>query len=205
MTPLPDWLERLDQDAFLWLHDRLHRLPLHEAFRSFNELGNGWVLAPLLLAIVALARDWRRGTRLFVALTLALIAVSTAVHHLKVALPRDRPPVALAEAFARGEAQVEFDDARITSALPSGHTATACALAGVLWWWAAAVPVAWRRRAARLGLALLALGTALARVYAGAHFPLDVLCGALLGVLVALSVRALLGRLLGPGAAPTHG
>lgn len=205
MTPLPPWLERLDQDAFLALHGLLHRLPLHEGFRLAIELGNGWVLAPLLVGLLALGRDAWRGARLAALLVVVLGTVSAAVHALKVAFPRDRPYVALRAAFDRGEAELEFDDARLTSALPSGHTATVVALAGALAWWAGAIPVRWRRRAARLGLLVLALGTGLGRVYAGAHFPLDVLAGAALGLLSVGLARACLGRWLGPGAGSTSG
>jgi undecaprenyl-diphosphatase len=65
---------------------------------------------------------------------------------------------------------------------PSGHAATSFAGAVLL---ASLLP----RRAA-WPLFALAVAIAASRVYVGVHYPLDVLLGAVLGVLVGLAVRA---------------
>jgi undecaprenyl-diphosphatase len=65
-----------------------------------------------------------------------------------------------------------------THSFPSGHTATSFACATVL---AAAAP---RLRVPFFGLATL---IALSRLYNGDHFPLDVIAGAVLGVVVGLT------------------
>lgn len=71
-----------------------------------------------------------------------------------------------------------------TAGYPSGHTATVVALVVALW------PELYRvERIVAAGLAVL---VALGRMELGVHLPLDVLGGALLGSLVALSVQALL-------------
>jgi undecaprenyl-diphosphatase len=69
---------------------------------------------------------------------------------------------------------------------PSGHAATSFAAATVLtyaWprWWPAFL--------------LLALGIGFSRVYVGVHYPLDVVGGAVLGILVATALRWLVGAL----------
>jgi undecaprenyl-diphosphatase len=69
---------------------------------------------------------------------------------------------------------------------PSGHAAGCFCVAAFL---ALALPAAWpdSRRRARLLTALaggLAVLIAVSRVYLGAHFPSDVIAGALLGALV---------------------
>jgi membrane-associated phospholipid phosphatase len=66
---------------------------------------------------------------------------------------------------------------------PSGHAATSFAGAALLAWYAP-----------RLAVPLYALAAVIAcsRVYVGVHYPLDVLAGALLGLLVARALRWLL-------------
>lgn len=73
------------------------------------------------------------------------------------------------------------------SSFPSSHTASAAAVAVVL---AAHYP------RARAPAALFVLTMALARVHNGMHYPTDVLCGALLGVLYGVLGLALTRRLL---------
>lgn len=68
----------------------------------------------------------------------------------------------------------------------SGHAAVAVALAVV------AFPYLGRR--ARWAVAALAVFVCVARVYVGAHLPLDVVGGAALGLLVGAGVRLLFGR-----------
>jgi undecaprenyl-diphosphatase len=76
-----------------------------------------------------------------------------------------------------------LDAAPPTSSFPSGHVAAAVALYGalavVMW---SSSRRGWRRPVAAV-LAAVPIAVALSRLYRGMHFPTDVLCGALLGVL----------------------
>jgi membrane-associated phospholipid phosphatase len=85
------------------------------------------------------------------------------------------------------------------ASFPSGHTMTAAVFCGL--WFLAAPHVLgrWSARAVQAGMAAVVLLTALLRVWAGAHWPTDVLGGALFGTaLVALtwSLRVLVDRAL---------
>jgi len=81
-----------------------------------------------------------------------------------------------------------------SGAFPSGHAATAFACATVL--------ACWDRRLA-VPAFVLAAAIAWSRVYVGVHWPLDVLGGAVLGVLVATALLRLLRALRRSRPAPT--
>jgi glycosyltransferase 2 family protein len=104
---------------------------------------------------------------------------------VKLLVDRGRPLEVLphVEVIVRGPIQQGLG-------FPSGHAAVAAALAGV------ALPyLAWRWRLWLLALPVL---VALARIYVGAHLPLDVIGGLTLGAAVASAIHLALGR-------PAHG
>ena len=125
----------------------------------------------LALVLGALYRRW--GT-----VWLTLIAVALAdwsAMGIKALVDRDRPPVDYAE--PKTLVPVPHD-----ASFPSGHAATSFAAATML-------SFAFPRLAP--ALFLLAAAVAFSRVYAGVHYPLDVIGGAVLGVLVAIALRRL--------------
>jgi undecaprenyl-diphosphatase len=79
-----------------------------------------------------------------------------------------------------------------TGSFPSGHSTTAFACATV---------IAWADPRLAAPVFVLAALVAWSRVYVGVHYPLDVIGGAALGVLVAKALLTLLGarRQLRPG------
>jgi undecaprenyl-diphosphatase len=125
----------------------------------------------LALVLGALYRRW--GT-----VWLTLIAVALAdwsAMGIKALVDRDRPPVDYAE--PKTLVPVPHD-----ASFPSGHAATSFAAATML-------SFAFPRLAP--ALFLLAAAVAFSRVYVGVHYPLDVIGGAVLGVLVAIALRRL--------------
>ncbi len=160
----------LDRSLQQWVVDHRWGLldPLLEGITYAGSFGAIW----LLLAVVLSGLAWRRPT--LAVRTGATILVAEAVSGgAKEWLDRDRPPLG------------DPDPAPLvplpaTSSFPSGHATVAFACATVL---ALAVP---RLRWPLFGLAAL---VAFSRVYVGVHYPLDVLAGAALGVLIGLSVR----------------
>jgi undecaprenyl-diphosphatase len=133
-------------------------------------VGEGWS-ALLLLPLLGYAR-----TRRFAgALTIAIVLQAVIVWAMKAAIGRVRPWIALGLPAPVGSPH-DFS-------FPSGHAAGSFCLAAFL---ALALPAAWPAspRRARLvgGVAFVyAALVASSRVYLGAHFPSDVLFGALLG------------------------
>jgi membrane-associated phospholipid phosphatase len=129
-----------------------------------------------LLAAVALARRRPR-------VAMALAASGTAAWYLAKAVKplagRGRPASLLPGVHLRGSEEGDLG-------FPSGHAAVSAALTVVLW---PDLPPAGRR-----ALAGLCGIVSLARLYVGAHLPLDVVGGAALGVAVGSGVNALTAR-----------
>jgi undecaprenyl-diphosphatase len=127
-----------------------------------------WFVLALVLALL------RRSVWPFVLVAIAVLAADGLAGILKVAVGEKRP---------------NEPDPLVTiphsHSFPSGHTATACAGATVL---CVLYP-----RAAPL-FVVLAAAIAYSRLYVGAHFPLDVVGGAVLGVVTALLLLAIARR-----------
>ncbi len=140
--------------------------------RGLTRAGDAssWTLVALALLMTLQAPVARLGLRVGAATLLA----TAASQWLKRRLSRPRPTSAI-QGFA---ALAENPDA---FSFPSGHTAAA---------FAAAVALA---GAGLLGpaAAALAVGIGLSRVYLGAHYPLDVAVGAMLGTMAGAAARLL--------------
>lgn len=146
--------------------------PVFEGLSYAGRFGLLWIVLALVLAV--LYRRWG-----VLAVTVIAVAVADwSAMGLKGVIDRERPSLR----YAEPEPLVKTPH---DASFPSGHAATSFAAATVL---AFAFP--------RLGPALFLLAGAVAfsRVYVGVHYPLDVIGGALLGVLVALALRFVLRR-----------
>ena len=138
------------------------------------QLGNVLVV-PASVLVAAALRRWRLAVELLIAGTATYLAAKV----VKGIWPRGRPDGLLADVVIRGaEAHGR--------GFVSGHAATLTALAAVAW--------PWLGRRGRIAVAVLVVVVCLARVYVGAHLPLDVVGGAALGLAVAGVVRLLFGR-----------
>ncbi|WP_336033106.1 phosphatase PAP2 family protein [Geodermatophilus sp. FMUSA9-8] len=131
---------------------------------------------PLLVAVPAsLLRRWR-----LVLSLCALVPLKLLLHGelVKALVQRSRPGSTIPGAVLR-----DVPSAGI--AYPSGHAVVAFGVAVLLW--------PYLRGRWRTGVLLLASLNAVARVYLGAHAPLDVIGGAALGVALAMALRLTLG------------
>lgn len=138
------------------------------------QLGNVLVV-PVSAALAAACRRWRLAAELFVAGAATYLIAKV----VKGLVPRGRPSGLLSDVVIRGaEAHGR--------GFVSGHAATLAALTTVAW--------PWLGRRGRIVVVTLVVVVCLARVYVGAHLPLDVVGGAGLGIAVGGCVRLLMGR-----------
>jgi undecaprenyl-diphosphatase len=127
------------------------------------------------LGIAGLATFTERGRHLGLRLGTGAIVATLLSQALKRSLTRARPDSAIAgfEALAVNPDRFSF---------PSGHTSAAFGVA---------VALAGEPQGIGPVSLLVAVGIGLSRVYLGAHYPLDVGAGALLGVFAGLAARLL--------------
>jgi undecaprenyl-diphosphatase len=169
-------LERLlawDTTARAWLMSFQHPL-LDPVMVGLSIIGRGaavWVALVLLLVTLD-RRRMRAAATVLIALALAHLVTDWIIKPL-VARPRPFETIVDTRVIDRRPGTYSF---------PSGHAATSLAGAiGLTWLWPAGRALFWP----------LAFLIAFSRIYVGVHYPVDVLCGAVLGVLCALTARSI--------------
>lgn len=117
----------------------------------------------LALGVVVVYYWWRKEESLVLKIILACALAVSFSEVIKVLVPEARPPVSLIGRIAG-------------SSFPSSHAAVSVALATTLWF---------QKRNSRLVVLLVALAVAVGRVLVRAHYPLDILGGAVVGFVAA--------------------
>jgi len=174
-----------------WVSAYAPHLPasLIEAARLFTELGkSGWFLWPIGLALVVVAMLDTPAVPRFVRLVLAAWAVRLGFVFAAIAAPGlfvniVKRVIGRARPFVEGSdtwAFTPFGWQAAYASLPSGHATTA---------FAALVAIGALFPQARAPMWIYAVLIALSRVIVSAHYPSDVLAGAVVGAAGALIVR----------------
>lgn len=160
-------------EALLLGFRRFHSPVRTTVARLLTRAGDASSWAAVGLAL--LASRTTLGTHLGLRLGVATLGATLASQTLKRSLSRARPDVSIPgfEPLAANPDRFSF---------PSGHTAAAFSVA-----------VAFAGEPGSVGplALLLATGIGLSRVYLGAHYPLDVAAGGVLGVFAGLAARLL--------------
>jgi undecaprenyl-diphosphatase len=172
-------LASLNQSIFLWLHHFAGRWALLDGMAIFFAEWLPYILCIVFLILVLYQDGARRRLYLFaegaLAILLARGIIVTAIHFFYY---HPRPFVVYNFAPLISESGSSF---------PSAHAAWFFALAMAVWyadrrwgWW----------------FFSFALAMGIARIYAGVHFPLDVIGGAVIGVASGMGIHWLLAPAL---------
>ncbi len=146
-----------------------------QVWAGITIFGDALVLLALALPILWYRPQWAW------ALLVAAVVTTIATHTLKPWLALPRPAAVLG-----ADAITIIGPELRAKAMPSGHAAAALTLAGAL------VP-AMKGRGPRAAVLLLMTLVALSRVVVGAHWPMDVMAGALIGWLSGMIALRLMG------------
>lgn len=186
-------LLHLDNKLFFLINSH-HAVFFDVFFYLITWLGNGWVITPILLAIAFIKVPRTRLWLFIVVATTGMIASGLINSKIKDITHRPRPVSYFASSrqpdnlTAEGAPQFKVHvvgTPLASRAFPSGHTNTAFSAATLVgfafggWYWLAFVP---------------AVLVGYSRIYIGAHFPLDVLAGGLLGILVMILTGIIINR-----------
>jgi undecaprenyl-diphosphatase len=138
------------------------------------QLGN-IVAVPIAAGVAAILRKWR----LAAGILLGGLATYFLAKVVKKIVVRGRPPDLVDDLRTRGAAA-------LGRGYVSGHAAVVTLLLTLAW--------PYLSRNGRVVAVALAVAVCLARVYVGAHLPLDIVGGAALGLAVGGAVRLALGH-----------
>lgn len=150
----------------LWIQEVIRRPwldPLVAFYTKLGDLGLIWIAACLLMLLWPKTR--RAGWAGVFALLLSLLCTNIVLKYL---FTRTRPWLVL-------EGLIPLVVERDPNSFPSGHSSSALACTAAWWRY---LPKPWRA----VGLICGGLMT-LSRLYVGVHFPTDVFCGVLVGLL----------------------
>jgi undecaprenyl-diphosphatase len=160
-------------EAALWGMRRWHGPALTRLMQGLTRLGDAESIALVVLVLLSAGgAATERGKLLAVATLLATLLTQA----LKRTCRRRRPSAGIVDFIALADDPDAFS-------FPSGHTAAAVAVAIAMAGQGAFGP----------GCMALAAGVAVSRVYLGAHYPLDVAAGGVLGALGGVLARSWLG------------
>jgi undecaprenyl-diphosphatase len=176
-------LNALDARIYLAINEGPHPSGLDSLAEALTVVTTGgwiWLIGALLAYLVRAPRSWTAVQRLLP----SLVVTSWLIEYpIKAFFRRRRPFASIVQALVIGRKPGSWS-------FPSGHTGSSFASAWIL-------SACWPRMAPVLfGLA----GTVgFSRIYTGAHYPGDVVSGALFGMLLSEMVRRVIklsGRLL---------
>lgn len=181
-----DWSRSFNKECFFWINSVIPGalpdvlLPMWDTIMvTLTFVGDAHITLWIILLItlswwMAAGRKIPEELSMYlVVFSIVLISATLAIHGLKFLVNAPRPASILPVQSMR-----ILGDKLMYRSFPSGHTATAFAS---ICTFLPIIPVTWRRRAL-----ILAAGIGISRIAVGAHWPIDVACGAFLGIVAGM-------------------
>jgi len=167
-------LAQWEGQLLLWFQEAVRRPWLDPIVSWYTTLGNhGMLWIALAILLLAYPKTRRAGKAVALALVFSLLLTNGLLKNLA---QRTRPWLIFEELLPL---VYEPDP----NSFPSGHTSAAFAAVTALLWARPGLPPEVRHRWDVPAFLTLAVCMGLSRLYVGVHFPIDVLCGALVGTL----------------------
>ena len=170
------FLSGIDHGLF-WLINSHHCAFLDHFFLITTNLGNGWVVTPVLLIIACIKVPRKKLISFIVCATLFMVGSALINSHIKQSYNRARPLTFFEKKTTRYSNQPRavhaVGERLCCNSFPSGHSNTA---------FASATLVALRFGGMYWLTYIIAFIVGYSRIYMGVHFPSDVAAGALLGI-----------------------
>lgn len=148
-------------NAYFWYINQTSDYFNPELLASITDMGNGIVTGSIMVLILCFKPTW------ILRVLLAAIICLISTHLLKSYFAELRPAAILEQINIIG-------DARYSKSFPSGHTATIFLLAGTAF-------LSSTRLLSRIVFVSLAVIVGLSRIAVGAHWPIDIALGAIIG------------------------
>ena len=188
-------LSVINDSLFFQINNGLHSSFADVAIGYATYLGNGYITYGIVLAAILLV-DRRHLLRNFLAIAALGIVEGLLLQLGKQLWDTPRPLLAFAGLIKMHQVTVYvMFEPLYEHAFPSGHTQTAFCCATFLMWLLKKSDLSLGvKRACTIFCYIVAFDVALSRIYVGAHFPVDVLGGMVLGVLPAIAVMSYLDR-----------
>lgn len=167
---MPTAISVFDFKLLLWVQENVRTPILSAFFIPFTTIGNAGFLFIFIGVVLSFFKKTRRaGLTLLISLALSFILNDLTVKNI---IQRARPYNSYSQIIPLVPPPGKYS-------FPSGHTAAAFSSMVTLFFT--------KKKYAIPGL-ILAVIMGLSRIYVGVHYPSDVLCGAILGSVVAVIV-----------------
>lgn len=189
-----EYLLALDRKVFLWINNQWSIPPLDFFFSYIiTWLGNAGVVIALVIIFFAVKKQgyFRQHFLWFLA---AMLLAGLCIFVLKKMISRPRPLTDFALLIEAGKVQIHVLGKQLWyRSFPSGDTQTAFTAATYL----SLLLPRWTPL-----FIFLAVAVGVSRIYMGAHFPLDVIAGGLIGAGFAFGAWLVRKGVLKPAASP---
>lgn len=166
-------INNFDAQAMLWVQENLRMPVLSDILVPLTRLGNAGLLF-IAAAVILLCFKTTRTSGILMLISMAACFIFNDII-IKRLIARPRP-------FITVPGLVTLVSPPASYSFPSGHTASAFAAVVTLFFT--------RRKFLGIGL-VVAFFMGISRIYAGVHYPSDVIVGALVGTLTACAVGML--------------